>query len=176
MAKVSVRFYRRKNKLREKTLGLAPMDDDEISFDEELMEKATAALAEMAEDYPDWVIGLINQLAEEHRRCVDSPEMRRQHFEQLHAIAHDMRGQGGTFGYPLISDFADGLYGFTVPTTSTSDSHVEVIKAHIDAMRVVIKERISGDGGDMGKEIKASLDAAIGKYAGKNDAPPDGAT
>ncbi|PCI43594.1 MAG: hypothetical protein COB49_12055 [Alphaproteobacteria bacterium] len=165
MVKVSVRFYRLKNKLREKTLGLARMNDDEISFDEELMAQAMAALDEMAEDYPDWVSGLIQQLADVHRRCVDTPEQRFQHFEQLHAIAHDMRGQGGTFGYQLISDFSDGLYEFTRASTGTSDKNVEIIKAHIDAMRVVIKDRVSGDGGDIGKQLKAGLEAAIKKYS-----------
>ncbi|MCF6195269.1 MAG: hypothetical protein L3J50_01100 [Emcibacter sp.] len=165
MARVSVRYYRHKNKLREKTLGLAPMNDDEISFDEDLIAQAMAALDEMAEDYPDWVSGLIDQLADVHRRCVDTPEQRFQHFEQLHAIAHDMRGQGGTFGYQLISDFADGLYEFTRKNTGETDKNVEIIKAHIDAMRVVIKNRISGDGGDVGKELKAGLEAAIAKYS-----------
>ncbi|MBL4802840.1 MAG: hypothetical protein JKY45_13190 [Emcibacter sp.] len=164
MSKVSVRYYRIKNKLREKTLGLAPMNDDEISFDEGLMEKAMAALNEMSEDYPDWVSSLIDQLADVHRRCVDTPEQRYQHFEQLHAIAHDMRGQGGTFGYQLISDFSDGLYDFTGTSTATSDRNVEIIKTHIDAMRVVIKDRVSGDGGDIGKQLKLGLEAAIKKH------------
>ncbi len=164
MAKVSVRFYRIKNKLKEKTLGLGPVDDDDISFDDDLMAKATAALEEMAEDYPDWVGALIQQLSDVHRRCVDTPEQRFQHFEQLHAIAHDMRGQGGTFGYPLISNFSDGLYDFTGTKAATTDKNVEIIKAHIDAMRVVIKSRISGDGGDIGKQLKDGLEAAIKKY------------
>lgn len=164
MVKVSVRYYRRKNKLKEKTLGLAPINDDEISFDEELMTQAMAVLDDMAEDYPDWVAGLIQQLADVHRRCVDTPEQRFHHFEQLHAIAHDMRGQGGTFGYPLMSNFADGLYDFTGVATDTSDKNVEIIKAHIDAMRVVIKDRVSGDGGDLGSQLKVGLEAAIKKY------------
>jgi len=164
MVKVSVRYYRHKNKLREKTLGLAPLKDDEISFDEELMAKAMKELDDMAEDYPDWVSGLIDNLAAVHRRCVDTPEQRFKLFEQLHAIAHDMRGQGGTFGYPLISNFSDGLYDFTGVNTSTSDTNVEIIKSHIDAMRVVIKQRISGDGGEIGKQLKDGLEAAIRKY------------
>ena len=164
MVKVSVRFYRFKNKLREKTIGLAKMDNDDIAFDEDLMEKAMAVLDDMAEDYPDWVAGLIQQLADVHRRCVDTPEQRFQHFEQLHAIAHDMRGQGGTFGYPLMSNFADGLYDFTGVSAATSDKNVEIIKAHIDAMRLVIKDRISGDGGDIGSQLKLGLEAAIKKY------------
>jgi len=167
MVKVSVRYYRKKNKLREKTLGLGKVDEDSISFDEDLMEKATAALETMSEDYPDWVTGLIDKLADVHRRCVDTPEQRFQFFEQLHAIAHDMRGQGGTFGYPLMSDFADGLFDFTIVGTPTTDKNVEIIKAHIDSMRVVISKRVSGDGGEVGVQLKASLEAAIAKFTGK---------
>lgn len=165
MVKVSVRFYRFKNKLKEKTLGLGPVNDDEVTFDEALMAEAMAVLDEMSEDYPDWVSGLIQQLADVHRRCVDTPEQRFQHFEQLHAIAHDMRGQGGTFGYPLMSNFADGLYDFTGVRTATSDKNVEIIKTHIDAMRVVIKDRISGDGGAIGSQLTLGLAEAIKKYS-----------
>ncbi|WP_138379944.1 hypothetical protein [Luteithermobacter gelatinilyticus] len=168
MAKpVRVRYYRLKNRLKEKTAGLGKVNAEDVSFDDELLMKAEEALQEMAEDYPDWVSSLINQLAEEHRRCVDSPETRKAHFERIHAIAHDMKGQGGTFGYQLITDFADGLYNFTGPNAGQTDSHVEIIKAHIDAMRVVIRERIDGDGGEIGNELKESLTQAIEKYSSK---------
>ncbi|WP_417317841.1 hypothetical protein [Emcibacter sp.] len=161
---VKVRFYRLKNKLREKAVGLGNVNPEDVSFDEGMMLKAHEALQEMAEDYPDWVSTLIDNLAEEHRRCVDTPEYRKAHYEKINAIAHDMKGQGGTFGYQLITDFAEGLYNFTGPSAGMGDSHVEIIKAHIDAMRVVIKDRIEGDGGQIGTEIKKSLEAAISKY------------
>jgi len=167
VANVSVRYYRRKNSLREKTVGLGKISNDDIGFDEDAMAAAIAALDEMAEDYPDWVAGLIDKLSEQHRRCVDSPEQRKSYFEIINSIAHDMRGQGGTFGYQLISDFADALYFFTHAQAGMSDNHVEIIKAHVDAMRVVIKNRINGDGGEVGKELQNGLEAAIKKYSKK---------
>lgn len=165
MVNVSVRYYRRKNKLREKTIGLGKVKTEDITFDEEAMAAAIEALNEMAEDYPDWVSSLIESLSEQHRRCVDSPDQRKGYFEKINSIAHDMRGQGGTFGYQLISDFADALYFLTHSQAGMSDNHVEIIKAHIDAMRVVIKNRINGDGGDVGKELQKGLEAAIKKYS-----------
>ena len=78
-----------------------------------------------------------------------------------------MKGQGGTFGYQLITDFAEGLYNFTSTGAGLSDSHVEIIKAHIDAMRVVIRERIDGDGGEIGSELKKGLEASVAKYGGR---------
>ena len=79
-------------------------------------------------------------------------------------MAHELRGQGGTFGYPLISVFGKSLYGFTGPGAVYSDSHLEIVKAHIDSMRVVINDRIEGDGGRLGLELSKGLEIAIAKY------------
>lgn len=160
--KVIVRFYRFKNRLKEKTAGLAP---GKTSINPEALEEAEKALNKMSEDYPDWVSGLIVKLQEQHGRCVDTPEKRHEFFEEINHIAHDMKGQGGTFGYPLITKFADSLYGFTIKRPGDiSDNQVELVKSHVDAMRAVIRGRVSGDGGEIGAELSKSLDEAIAKY------------
>lgn len=161
-SKISVRFYRFKNKLREKTAGLGGGEEVEIS--PEALAEAEAALADMSEDYPDWVAGIIDKLAEQHKNCIDDPDKRKTHFQEIREIAHDMKGQGGTFGYPLISAFSDGLYGFANARGELTDDHVEIIKAHIDAMRAVISNRVKGDGGEIGAELTKGLELAIGKY------------
>ncbi len=158
---IKVRLYRFKNRLREKTAGLS---GGEAKIPADVLAQAQAALADMAEDYPDWVSGLIDQLAEQHRRCVDSPDTRRVHFEEINHIAHDMKGQGGTFGYPLITAFADSLYGFSYSKGVLTDNHVELIKAHIDSMRAVITNRVKGDGGEIGTELTKGLNQAIEKH------------
>ena len=160
--KVIVRFYRFKNRLKEKTAGLAP---GKTSINPEALEEAEKALNKMAEDYPDWVSGLIVKLQEQHGRCVDTPEKRHEFFEEINHIAHDMKGQGGTFGYPLITNFADSLYGFTIKRPGDiTDNQIELVKSHVDAMRAVIRGRVSGDGGEIGAELTKSLDEAIAQY------------
>lgn len=159
--KVIVRFYRFKNRLKEKTAGLAP---GKVSISSEALEAAEKALEKMAEDYPDWVSGLIVKLQEQHGRCVDTPEIRRDCFEEISHIAHDMKGQGGTFGYPLITTVADSLYGFTYSRDDISDNQVELVKAHLDAMRAVIRGRVSGSGGEIGEKLIEGLNEAIAKY------------
>ncbi|NVJ97585.1 MAG: Hpt domain-containing protein [Alphaproteobacteria bacterium] len=159
--KVIVRFYRFKNRLKEKTAGLAP---GKVSISAEALEAAEKALEKMAEDYPDWVSGLIVKLQEQHGRCVDTPEKRRDCFEAINHIAHDMKGQGGTFGYPLITTIADSLYGFTYSREGITDNQVELVKAHLDAMRAVIRGRVSGNGGEIGEKLIEGLNQAIAKY------------
>lgn len=161
--KATVRFYRFRNKMREKAGG-TNLATGPSSFARESFEAAEQEFEKAAEDYPDWVQGIITRLYEQHGRCVDTPESREPVFKTLSEIAHDLKGQGGTFGYNLISHFGASLYIATRPREDYEDSQVEIIKAHIDAMRAVIKGRIKGDGGDIGVELTKTLDAAIEKY------------
>ncbi|MGF1606493.1 MAG: hypothetical protein ACFB22_09150 [Rhodothalassiaceae bacterium] len=161
--KVQVRFYRFKNRLKEKTGGLGVQG--QLTLSPEALQAAQEAFEQMAEDYPDWVSGLIGKLATWHGRCVDTPDKRHEFFSNMHDIAHDMQGQGGTFGYPLITSFAESLHNFTTPTKGEiTDGMVELVKAHVDAMRAVISGRVSGDGGEMGTKLKKSLEEAIERY------------
>ncbi|GAB4574216.1 MAG: hypothetical protein Tsb008_10950 [Rhodothalassiaceae bacterium] len=156
-----VRFYRFRNRLKEKTFGL---QGGTGGISPEALAEAEKALQKMAEDYPDWVSGLIGKLSEQHGRCVDTPEKRREFFEEINRIAHDMKGQGGTFGYPLITDFSESLENFTTIRNDITDNMVELVKAHIDAMRAVIRGRVAGDGGEIGAQLRATLAQSIEKY------------
>lgn len=158
---VIVRYYRFQNRLREKTAGLGVAN---AQIDPEVLAEAEKAMRKLSEDYPDWVSNLINKLYEQHVRCVDTPENREDYFQEINKIAHDMKGQGGTFGYPLITNFADSLYGFTQGKGERSDGQVDLVKSHVDAMRAVIKGRVSGNGGEVGKQLTESLNKAIMKY------------
>ncbi|MCH8685484.1 Hpt domain-containing protein [Pedomonas mirosovicensis] len=161
---VKVRFYRLRNRLKEKTVGLGRPIDEPSYIDEKALEAAQRIFEEMSEDYPDWVNGQISSLYELHRRCVDSPEQRRGLFEQITRLAHDLKGQGGTFGYPLVTAFSTSLNRFSAIRQDINDNHVEIIKAHIDAMRAVIRDRIKGDGGEIGAALQRGLEQVIAKY------------
>ena len=159
-----VRFYRMRNRLKDKIGG---GDGDGVAIDMRALEAAAAEFDRMAEDYPDWVQSHIKELYAHCRRSVDTPEDRARHFGRINEIAHDMRGQGGTFGYPLISHFGDSLYDASLFATGApiSDNHVEIVMAHVDAMNAVIKGRISGDGGAIGRELRLTLEMAIEQNA-----------
>ena len=161
--KFAVRYYRFRNALKEKALGgQVPSGPGAIS--EEALAAAQAEFEKMAEDYPDWVQSVLTRLHEQHSRCVDTPELRHQSFKRINEIAHDMKGQGGTFGYDLISSFAVSLYEFTHPRETYEDAVVELVKSHMDAMKAVIAGRVKGDGGAIGVELSATLHKAIEKY------------
>ena len=80
---------------------------------------------------------------------------------EINLLALELRGQGGTFGYPLISTFGKMLYDSTLEGCREDDNAVKIVQAHVDSMRAVIREKISGDGGEIGRELLASLKKAI---------------
>lgn len=160
---VRVRIYRLDNHLREKVAGFGT-GSEKLQISTEALEKAQAALGKMAEDYPDWAAKHLDELIMLAARAVDTPEKRTDVFQEINLMAHDMKGQGGTFGYPLVTMFADSLHKFTRENSGTTDNHVEIVRAHVDAMRAVIKGRIRGSGGEIGKELVDNLHKAIAKY------------
>ncbi len=164
---IKVRIFRLENRLRDKVGGLG-VGREKLSISIVALEKAQAALETLSEDYPDWVSKHIDQLTALVVNAAEKPENRSDIFAEINHIAHDMKGQGGTFGYVLVTIFADSLHKFTTKTAGRTDQHLEIVKAHIDVMRAVIKGRVQGKGGETGKQLIDSLQMAIKKYSPKN--------
>jgi hypothetical protein len=143
-----VRFYRFRNVLKEKLAGGAGGP----AVSSEALEKANAALEKLAEDYPDWVAAQVTELRALHARMVDTPET-------------EIKGQGATFGYPLVTTFAVSLHDCSGVNAPLTDNHAEVVKSHVDSIAAVIKDRVKGNGGHIGKELTEQLKAAIEKHA-----------
>lgn len=160
-----VRFYRFRNALKEKLMGAGAGAGAQAAVSEEALAKVEANLKDMAEDYPDWVMASVEKLRELHARCVDTVTDRKRNYDLIRGQAFEMKGQGGTFGYPLISTFASSLYDTTGPGAQDSDATVEIIKSHVDSIAAVIKERVKGPGGDIGRDLAAGLKAAIEKHS-----------
>jgi hypothetical protein len=160
-----VRIYRLRSKLKDKAGGLGK-GAETGSLALEALAAAEAEFQKMAEDYPDWVGGYINSLYKEYEAAKPrTADMRLPNFHRANQLAHELKGQGGTFGYPLITTFGKSLYDLTTGSCGTSDNHVEILKAHIDAMQAVVKGRVKGEGGAIGAELAKSLESAIAKYS-----------
>ena len=160
--KTEVWYFRLPNRLKEKVAGMGATGNGELPLN--LLEEAEDNLARKSLEFADWALTDLASLSDLCTEALLHPTQRPKHFEQINLLAHEMRGQGGTFGYPLITTFAKSLYDCTGRGCNQSDAAVEVVKAHIDSMRVVLKEKIKGDGGEVGKQIFMGLRKAINKH------------
>lgn len=152
-------YFRVPNRLKEKVAGLDPSVLGELPLD--LLQEAEAELERTALEFAHWALEYLAKLSTLCTEALVRPTRRGAQFEEINLLALELRGQGGTFGYPLITEFAKMLYDATGAGRREDDAAIEIVKAHVDAMRAVLREGISGDGGAVGRELQASLKMAI---------------
>ncbi len=155
-------YFRLPNRLREKAAGSSSAGPGELPT--QLLQEAEGELERASLDFTKWAQEYLGQLGTLCEEALATPGSRIQQFEKINLLAHELRGQGGTFGYPLVSTFGKMLYETTLGNCATGDNAVEIVKAHVDAMRAVIRDKIAGDGGAVGRELYEALQAAIEKH------------
>jgi hypothetical protein len=152
------------NKLREKVGG---MPGKTGSIDPELLKKAEAKVAEIASTYNETARDDIADLQSAFQSCVDAGPDQGSYLRIINHMVHNIRGQGGSFGYPLLTEFAAFLFDFTDGLSQANTQQLAIIKAHIDTMYIVVQQKIIGDGGAVGRDLKESLKKAIAKHSAK---------
>ena len=138
----------RPNKLLAKAGGFRP--------DPERAARIQAKLSVLRDRYPDLAAEEVVKLRAAWRPFRETPSDAPT-TERFATIAHDFKGQGGSFGYPLVTQVATSLcillsYGdFAAPKT------LMTIDLHVAAIEAIIAERLAGDGGNKGRELQDQL-------------------
>jgi hypothetical protein len=154
--------FRPPNTLRAKIGGAAPGETG--SIDPALLDMAEKHIGTMEDDYADWVRELIAELSAAVERCARRPGNAAGLFRRINSIALELRGQAGMFGYPLVTLFCESLCDYTESRGPKDHRHIELLKAHIDGISAVIRQKIKGDGGPVGAELIESLRRAQRRY------------
>ena len=81
-----------------------------------------------------------------------------------------MKGQGGTFGFDLITTIADQLCQIIENVEDLNEDELEAIRIHIEAMKLVINKKMRGTGGNEGSTVLSGLEQVLRKLLGQ--APP----
>jgi hypothetical protein len=107
----------------------------------------------------------IDHLAEIVSKMDSNPDIQAKSMTEIYQVSHNIKGQGGTFGYHLITDIAASLCAYTEHLESCDGTALALIRAHIDAIRAVISGDMVGDGGEIGQAISSSLGLAVTKLS-----------
>jgi len=137
------------------------------TFNPRLIEKAEKSIASMSGDYVKKVTHDISGMRSLVEQALGVEQNCRPVLEKIANQAREIKGQGATFGFPLLTRISDSLYHFTYPMTTMHQKRAMVISTHLDAMLLVISQQIKGDGGVLGQELCKSLDVAIEKFGGE---------
>ena len=130
----------------------------------ERVAQAEAAITKMQEDYPNWAVEDVLRLEQYLRDAVPADGTGKLSYPDAFKIVHDMRGQGGSFGYPLITRVAGSFCKFMELANPMTPQALTICAAHAKAMRTILEKRVTGHGGELGDKIASGLENAADKY------------
>ena len=131
-------------------------------IDQGSLERARTAIEKLKRAYvSEWAPTAINELERALLLARSSPELVAEQLEAGFRLAHDMKGQGATFGFCLISDIGAALCNLTHNRTSATSAEFEAMLAYVQAARAVIGEELEDPDCDAAVAVMADLHAKV---------------
>jgi hypothetical protein len=127
-----------------------------------IIAKAEALIASMQGEFIAWFQVDLVKLQSQYDAAASLPvEDRASPMADVYTGAHDMKGQGGSFGFPLVTNIANSLCRFMENRSVFGRQEMEVIQVHIEALRLAVAERMTGDGGIKGEKLLRGLEVVM---------------
>jgi len=108
------------------------------------------------ESYQGWAVDDLADLWHKFQQS-EGHQVTPSEISEMFDVTHEIRGQGGTFGYSLISDIADSLCKFLDGRTSVEAVEFDVIKVHILAMKAVFNQSLKGKQPELSEQLSELL-------------------
>ena len=115
-----------------------PVKPEPPSIADEVLAKAEAAVDRLAAEYPPRAKRDIADLDRHADKMDGDHDNRKNHYGEILRIAHDMRGQGALFGFPLMTRCAGSLCRATRLVEAHDHAILDIVRTHIAAMRAIL--------------------------------------
>ncbi|MGH1398789.1 MAG: hypothetical protein ACRBCT_06200 [Alphaproteobacteria bacterium] len=151
-------FVKPQDTLRKK-VGFGGLGDEILNQAQRLLEESTEEFEPLAKLYLDE----LTQAIEATKNAGPMDDFESFIGMMLHPILH-LKAHGAMFNYHLITQIADRLVQFIELIDTPDIEALEIILAFHTTMKAVIAGKITGDGGEHGKNLLAALHEACSKY------------
>lgn len=129
----------------------------------EAIAKAEEALKAMSAQFGQWLQDEITKL-EAAQAAIRTEGLNAQTAEGLYFRAHDLKGLGTTYQYPLVTRIAGSLCKLLDDPAKRVDAPQTLLDAHIDAIRAVVRDQIQTDEHPTGRTLAEALEAEVAAY------------
>lgn len=150
-------FIRPPNTLKVKVGGDGKLDLAAIK-------RAEAALSELQDEFGDWLRDEVERLREA-RDNLKREGCNEVSADRLQLVAHDLKGTGTSYGFPIVTALAGSLSDL-IGRTEPSEIPVRLVDAHVDAIRAVVRDDIRSLDHPLGKALFGELTASVAELAG----------
>lgn len=128
--------------------------------------RADRVVEAMADEYLETVKEDLVRLSVAFSQAGNSSEDRKSGLEAVFEVAHNIKGQGGSFGYGLMTVVANNLCLYLDSLDGeAADRQMDVIGLHIAVLQLVIRQGMKGEGGEIGQQLVDGLQKVAAKIS-----------
>ena len=131
-------------------------------FDDAALARADEAMQSMSSSFPEWLDAEIAKL-QAARIAADSVNWSSEWLDPVFGAAHDLKGLGTTYGYPIVTQIAASLCRL-IETDSgkvAAAANPALARAHVDAIRAAVRDKISSTSHPVGAALVKTLSAEV---------------
>jgi chemotaxis protein histidine kinase CheA len=130
------------------------------AIDPSAIAKAEAALKSLSGNFSQWLQDEVVKL-ENARLRVKNDGVTAETMESLYLRAHDLKGLGATYEFPLITRIAASLCKLIDDKEKRLTASIVLIDAHIDAIKAAVRDDIKTDQHPVGKILITELERRV---------------
>lgn len=143
-------------------VGLPILEGKAPIFDADAVARAEQTLQAMSGSFQQWLEADLRRL-QQARLAAERAEWSDAGLEQLMCVAHDIKGMGASYGYPLATDIAASLCRLieTPSGKAATRGSPGLALAHVDALRAVVRDHIKTEEHPVGRALLQTLDGEV---------------
>ncbi len=122
--------------------------------------KAEEALKAMSAQFGQWLQDEITKL-DAAQMAIRTQGLTAETAEGLYFRAHDLKGLGSTYQYPIVTRMAGSLCKLLDDPAKRTEAPIVLLDAHIDAIKAVVRDEIQTDEHPVGRELAETLEARV---------------
>jgi len=122
------------------------------------IKRAEAAVETLKTDFQNWIGDDVEKLAATRDAFAQKPDVTAR--DALFRGSHDLKGQGQTFGFPFVARVAASLCHL-LEGVEIAAIPIALLDAHVDAIRVCMRDQIKGDSDRIATMLAGELEARV---------------
>jgi chemotaxis protein histidine kinase CheA len=132
------------------------------SLDLSAVGRAEQALEDLKGEFAGWMSQDVSRLVDAGVAYAKQGDV--ETLCNIYRAAHDLKGHGTTFGFPLIARIATSLCILTDDTAYGLPLPANLIEAHIDAIQAVVRDDIRDPSNEITTVLAAELEQQVAEF------------
>lgn len=150
----SVEIINPPNMLKAKVGGKLP------PADQAAIERAEMALGQIKHQFQDWLAEEVTKM-EALIESVSQDGLLGESGEMLFTSAHDLRGLGSTYEFPIISRISGSLAKLIETKERRSIAPLSLVRAHASSIRAALIQNIRTEDDPVGRQLAEELETQV---------------